>query len=94
MAADWPREAMECEALTAARGTWGRREGGLPNPLILSSVMTCLWFSVPQCPDHTPYFSKEAEEVPEESMLALGDFNFSSVYGDNHGTQPQGCFED
>lgn len=85
---------MECEALTAAWGTWGRREAGLPNPLIPSLVMMCLWFIVPQCPDHTPYFSKEAEEVPEESMQAFGDFSFSSVYGDNHGTQPQGYFED
>ena len=30
VAADWPREAMECEALTAAWGTWGRHEGDFP----------------------------------------------------------------
>lgn len=34
----WPREAVECGALSAAWGTWGRHEGGLPNQLIHFSL--------------------------------------------------------
>lgn len=41
----------------------------------------------------TSFFSKKVEEVLEESTLAFLDFSFSSVCGDNHGTQPQGCSE-
>lgn len=41
----------------------------------------------------TSFFSKKVEEVLEDSTLAFLDFSFSSVYGDNQGTQPQGCSE-
>lgn len=47
-----------------------------------------------QFPKGTSFFSKKVEEVLEESTLAFPDFSFSSVYGDNHGTQSQGCSED
>lgn len=95
MAAGWPWDAVECQALTVAAGTRDRHEGGLPSPLIyFLPWWLCDWADVPKFPNGTSFFSKKVEEVLEESTLAFLDFSFSSVYGDNHGTQSQGCSED